>query len=108
MLHHSISAPAGKVHLTSFLTRLEAELDACGFLRNAEMRPSMVRNIRALFGRAELTDQELRTLHGILTRAGDQAAEGLGRRRRARRPADQPAIEPETEHAEHGDRRRHR
>jgi tRNA/rRNA methyltransferase len=66
-LHHNTSPPAGKLHLNSFLTRLEAELDACGFLRNPEMRPSMVRNIHALFGRAELTDQELRTLHGILT-----------------------------------------
>jgi tRNA/rRNA methyltransferase len=66
-LHHSASPPASKTHLTSFLVRLEAELDACGFLRNAEMRPAMVRNIRAMFGRAELTDQEVRTLHGILT-----------------------------------------
>jgi tRNA/rRNA methyltransferase len=66
-LHHGASAPASKGHLMSFLTRLEAELDACGFLRNPEMRPAMVRNIRALFGRAELTDQEVRTLHGILT-----------------------------------------
>jgi tRNA/rRNA methyltransferase len=59
--------PATKAHLGSFLTRLETELDACGFLRNLEMRPTMVRNIRALFGRAQLTDQEVRTLHGILT-----------------------------------------
>lgn len=66
-LHHNASPPASKAHLTSFLVRLEAELDACGFLRSAEMRPAMVRNIRALFGRAELTDQEVRTLHGILT-----------------------------------------
>jgi tRNA/rRNA methyltransferase len=66
-LHHHASPPASKAHLTSFLSRLEAELDACGFLRNAEMRPSMLRNIQALFGRAELTDQEVRTLHGILT-----------------------------------------
>jgi tRNA/rRNA methyltransferase len=66
-LHHGAAPPATKAHLTSFLTRLEAELDACGFLRNAEMRPAMVRNIRAMFGRAELTDQEVRTLHGILT-----------------------------------------
>ena len=67
VLHHNSSPPASKAHLASFLTRLEAELDASGFLRNAEMRPSMVRNIHALFGRAELTDQEVRTLHGILT-----------------------------------------
>ena len=61
------SEVAGKAHLMSFLTRLEAELDDCGFLRNLEMRPAMVRNIRAMFGRAQLTDQEIRTLHGILT-----------------------------------------
>jgi tRNA/rRNA methyltransferase len=66
-LHHNSSPPASKAHLASFLTRLEAELESCGFLRNAEMRPSMVRNIHALFGRGELTDQEVRTLHGILT-----------------------------------------
>jgi tRNA/rRNA methyltransferase len=58
---------ATQAHLMSFLTRLETELDACGFLRNAEMRPTMVRNIRAMFARAGLTDQEVRTLHGILT-----------------------------------------
>ncbi|MBI3516112.1 MAG: RNA methyltransferase [Proteobacteria bacterium] len=61
------SAVAGKAHLMSFLTRLEAELDDCGFLRNADKRPGMVQNIRAMFGRAQLTDQEIRTLHGILT-----------------------------------------
>jgi tRNA/rRNA methyltransferase len=66
-LHHGGAPPASKAHLLSFLTRLETELDACGFLRNPEMRPAMVRNIRAIFGRAELTDQEVRTLHGILT-----------------------------------------
>lgn len=27
----------------------------------------MMRNIRAMFGRAQLTDQEVRSLHGILT-----------------------------------------
>lgn len=66
-LHHGGAPPASKAHLLSFLTRLETELDACGFLRNLEMRPAMVRNIRAIFARAGLTDQEVRTLHGILT-----------------------------------------
>lgn len=51
----------------SFLVRLERELDDCGFLRNAEMRPHMVRNIRAIFTRAGLMGHEVRTLHGILT-----------------------------------------
>jgi tRNA/rRNA methyltransferase len=67
VLHAGGEPPATRGHLDSFLTRLETELDACGFLRNRDMRPAMVRNIRALFGRAQLTDQEVRTLHGILT-----------------------------------------
>ena len=58
--------PAAKAELLNFFAHLEKELDACGFLRNAEKRPSMVRNIRNLFQRAALTHQEIRTLHGIV------------------------------------------
>ncbi|MDX2101761.1 MAG: RNA methyltransferase [Alphaproteobacteria bacterium] len=61
------SPPATKQHLMSFLTRLEVELDASGFLRVPHMRAAMVQNIRAMFTRTGLTDQEVRTLHGILT-----------------------------------------
>jgi tRNA/rRNA methyltransferase len=59
--------PATKAEVLDFFTRLEAELDDCGFLRNTEMRPTMVRNIRSIFYRAELMAHEVRTLHGILT-----------------------------------------
>ena len=38
----------------SFFAHLEEELDRSGFLRNVEKRPSMVRNLRNLFQRAEL------------------------------------------------------
>lgn len=58
--------PASKAELLNFFAHLERELDACGFLRNEEKRPSMVRNIRNLFQRAELTEQEIQTLHGIV------------------------------------------
>ncbi|MSO89921.1 MAG: RNA methyltransferase [Rhodospirillaceae bacterium] len=61
------SPPAPKGDLINFLTRLEAELDDCGFLRHPQMRPTMVRNVRNLFQRAAPTDQELRTMHGVLT-----------------------------------------
>src|SRR5579863_3697240 len=44
--------PATKAELLNFFAHLELELDACGFLRNIEKRPSMVRNIRNLFQRA--------------------------------------------------------
>ncbi len=59
--------PATQAELQGLYDHLEGELDGCGFLRNAEKRPSMVRNLRNLFGRAGLTQQEVRTLRGIVT-----------------------------------------
>jgi tRNA/rRNA methyltransferase len=59
--------PATQDELLGFYDHMERELDACGFLRNIEKRPSMVRNLRNLFGRAGLTQQEVRTLRGIVT-----------------------------------------
>jgi len=62
-----------KEQLLNFLTRLEAGLETGGFFKSPDMRPIMVRNIRNLFQRADLTEQEVRTLHGImeaLKRAG--------------------------------------
>ena len=58
--------PATRGELENFFTHLERELDACGFLRNTEKRPVMVRNIRNLFLRAGLHEQEVDTLHGIV------------------------------------------
>ena len=61
------SEVATKGELANFLVHLVDELDACGFLRNAPKRPGMVRNLRHLFQRGEVTQQELRTLHGVVT-----------------------------------------
>jgi tRNA/rRNA methyltransferase len=58
---------ATKAELENFLTHLVDQLDACGFLRNLPKRPGMVRNIRHFFQRGEVTEQELRTLHGVVT-----------------------------------------
>ena len=58
---------ATKAELENFLTHLVDQLDACGFLRNRPKRAGMVRNIRHLFQRGEITEQELRTLHGVVT-----------------------------------------
>ena len=69
---------ATKRELEGFLTHLIAELDESGFLRNLPKRPGMVRNIRHLFERGEVTEQELRTLHGVVTELS------LGRRQRGR------------------------
>ena len=61
------SSPATGEELQNFFDHLEGELDTCGFLRPIEKRPRMVRNIRNIFARAGLTDQEVRTLRGIIT-----------------------------------------
>jgi tRNA/rRNA methyltransferase len=61
------AVPATKAQLLGFFTRLEGALDACGFLRDPEMRPTMVRNIRAIFQRAGLMAHEVNTLQGIVT-----------------------------------------
>ncbi|MCU0837982.1 MAG: RNA methyltransferase [Rhodospirillales bacterium] len=58
--------PATKAELAGLFEHLEAELDACGFLRVAHQRPTMVRNLRNLFGRANMTEQEVRTFRGII------------------------------------------
>ena len=58
---------ATKAELDGLLDHLVAELDACGFLDNRPKRPGMVRNLRHFLQRGEATQQELRTLHGVVT-----------------------------------------
>ncbi|BCI66481.1 RNA methyltransferase [Acetobacter aceti] len=58
---------ATKGELENFMDHLIRELDDCGFLRNEQKRPGMVRNLRHFFTRGEVTEQELRTLHGVVT-----------------------------------------
>ncbi len=69
---------ATKAELENFLGHLVRELDAAGFLDNLPKRPGMVRNLRHLFERGEVTEQELRTLHGVVTELS------TSRRRRGR------------------------
>jgi tRNA/rRNA methyltransferase len=59
--------PANKEEMLGLFEHLEDELDACGFLRVKEKRPVMVRNIRNIFQRARLTEQEIRTFRGIIS-----------------------------------------
>ncbi len=67
--------PATRGELETFFAHLERELDACGFLRNKEKRPRMVRNIRNLFVRAGLMEQEVQTLHGIVAELSRERTE---------------------------------
>ena len=46
---------------------LEGDLDEAGFFHPPEKKPSMVRNLRAIFARSGLNEQEVRTLRGVVT-----------------------------------------
>jgi len=81
---------ATKGELEAFLGRLVAELDAAGFLDHAQKRPGMVRNLRHWFQRGEVTEQELRTLHGVVT----ELSRGRMRRGRADKPDATPPWHP--------------
>lgn len=59
--------PANKDEMVGLFEHLEDELDACGFLHIKEKRPIMVRNIRNIFQRARMTEQEVRTFRGIIS-----------------------------------------
>ena len=61
------SFPVEQDKLDEFLIRLEGELNTAGFFKDAGLKPTMKRNIRNIFTRSELTDQEVRTLHGIIS-----------------------------------------
>ncbi len=61
------ATPATQADLLRLFTHLEDELDAADFFPVAEKRPSMVRNLRSLFTRTGLTEQEVGTLHGVVT-----------------------------------------
>jgi tRNA C32,U32 (ribose-2'-O)-methylase TrmJ len=69
---------ASKGELDNFLIHLTARLDQTRFLANAAKRDGMLRNLRHFFQRGEVTEQELRTLHGIVTELA------LGRRQLGR------------------------
>jgi tRNA/rRNA methyltransferase len=59
--------PATLAEFDNFFSRLTEAIDEAGFLKPPEKRPSMLRNIRNMLTRARFTEQELRTLHGILS-----------------------------------------
>jgi tRNA/rRNA methyltransferase len=59
--------PADQAMLHGLYGHLEDDLDQAGFFHPPEKKPSMVRNLRAIFARANLNEQEVRTLRGVVT-----------------------------------------
>lgn len=71
--------PALKEELEGFFAHIEAELERLGYFNPPEKRPTMVQNVRAMFMRMGATEQEVRTLRGIVA----ALAKGKGRGRKA-------------------------
>jgi len=66
---------ATKEELYGFFGHLERELDEAGFFKTEDKKPGMMRNIRNIYSRAGLTEQEVRSLRGMvasLTRAHEK------------------------------------
>ena len=58
--------PANKAELENLFLRLEEALEAGGFYTTEQQRPTMIRNMRNLLQRAGMTEQEIRTFHGVI------------------------------------------
>ncbi len=58
---------ATKDELHGFYGHLESELLASGFFKTDKKQPTMMRNLRNIFGRAALTEQEIKSLRGVVS-----------------------------------------
>jgi tRNA/rRNA methyltransferase len=61
------SPPVAKQQLDAFYSDLERELDKVEFFRPAEKRGVMAVNLRNIFQRMVPSQQDIRTLHGVVT-----------------------------------------
>lgn len=78
-LNVGASRPATKEEMLGLYEHLERELERLGFFNPPEKRQTMVRNIRSMLARMDATEQEVRTLRGIVA----ALAQGKGRARKA-------------------------
>lgn len=58
--------PATKEELIGLFEHLEGELDRMGFFNPPHKRPTVVHNVRSMLSRMHATEQEVRTLRGIV------------------------------------------
>ena len=59
--------PATKDELYGFFDHIEAELSTSGFFKTVEKQPIVMRSFRNMFARAGLTEQEIKTLRGMVS-----------------------------------------
>jgi len=82
-IDHGAALPAPRDELIRLFEHFEEELEKSGFLFPPGNRPGMIRNLRSILHRAQLTDQEVRTLRGVIV------ALTKGKKRRPRPPREE-------------------
>ena len=65
------SPAVSKQQLLAFFNSLEGELEKVEFFRPPDKRDTMQINLRNIFTRMALTQQDIRTLHGVITAIAD-------------------------------------
>jgi tRNA/rRNA methyltransferase len=86
VIPRAISPPAQREMLLAFFDYLETRLDENGFFRPLTKKPGMRRNLRNIFHRMELTQQDVRTLWGAVVRLADGPRVEVQTRKRNRPP----------------------
>ncbi len=86
----AVSPPAQRDMLLAFFDYLEGKLDENGFFRPVTKKPGMRRNLRNIFHRMELTQQDVRTLWGAVVRLveGPRVEVKTRKRAGAKKPGD--------------------
>ena len=82
------SPPARREDVLGFFDYLEGELTRCGYFRPEEKMPIMRRNLRNIFQRGTLSEQDIRTLRGAVVRLVE--GQRLPGRRRDLRESPEP------------------
>lgn len=86
------SPPAQKQHLLSFFAHVEGALERAGFFYPVDRKSIMIRNLRNIFHRLGLSEQDIRTLHGVVA-ALEEGGRGPSRRERRRLQEIEEQIE---------------
>lgn len=84
---------ANKRMLISLFEHLEGLLTVSGFFRPPEKREGMIRNLRTLFQRARLNEQEVKTLRGVFSSLDRVHKRPLDKTQRLNRAQVQPLDE---------------
>jgi tRNA/rRNA methyltransferase len=87
------SPPAQRQMVLSFFDFLEGKLEAAGFFRPVGKRPVMQRNLRNMFHRMQLTQQDVRTWWGMVVRLVEGPRVNVQTRKRRKQPKKPPSEE---------------